>query len=149
MVVLNECSLTTMITEVQVVLTRETDCWLLLLWTVAILFASRARKRSLPPSPLVTHCTYGCQNSHERYLVNNVFRLFNLYKHGSVSSALTGSITVFHLLFTKFLFAWKKKFPFGDRRPGLDKWDWSLRDVFNDVSKYIRLISISLNRVFP
>ena len=43
----------------------------------------------------------------------------------------------------------KKKIPLRDRGPGLDKSDWSLRDVFNDVSKYIRLISISLNRVFP
>ena len=31
----------------------------------------------------------------------------------------------------------------------LDKSDKSLRDVFNDVSKYILFISMSLNRLFP
>ncbi len=31
---------------------------------------------------------------------------------------------------------------------GLDSTDQSVRDVFNDVSKYIGTISISLNRVF-
>jgi hypothetical protein len=46
-----------------------------------------------------------------------------------------------------------KKIP-QDRRvpsdsPGLDSLDKSLRDVFNDVSKNIRTISNSLNRVFP
>jgi hypothetical protein len=34
-------------------------------------------------------------------------------------------------------------------RAGQDIPEQSLRDVFNDVSKYIRNISISLNAVFP
>ncbi len=42
-----------------------------------------------------------------------------------------------------------KKFPLRDRVPGLDIAEHSLRDVFNDVSKYIGNISISLNAVFP
>ncbi len=36
-----------------------------------------------------------------------------------------------------------------DRVRGLDIAEHSLRDVFNDVSKYIGNISISLNSVFP
>jgi hypothetical protein len=36
-----------------------------------------------------------------------------------------------------------------DRVPGLDIAEQSLRDVCNDVSKYIRNISMSLYRVFP
>jgi len=36
-----------------------------------------------------------------------------------------------------------------DRGRGLDIAEQSLRDVFNDVSKYIGNISISLNAVFP
>ncbi len=93
--------------------TREADCWLLLLSTAAILLASRARKRNLPPWPLVTHCTYGCQNSHIRQLANSTFQLFNSYKRGSVFRALTGSITPFHLCLHSSLkknpFTFKKK----------------------------------------
>ncbi len=92
-------------TNLRGVHTREEVCWLLLLWTAAILVASRARKRNLPPWPLVTHCTYGCQNSHERQLANSAFRLLNLYKRGSVVSDLTCSITPFHLLFAPLF--WK------------------------------------------
>jgi hypothetical protein len=69
----------------------------LLISTAAILLPSRARKRNLSPWPLVTHCTYGCQNSHIRQLVNDTFQLFNSYKRGSVFRAPTGSITPFHL----------------------------------------------------
>jgi hypothetical protein len=36
-----------------------------------------------------------------------------------------------------------------DRGRGLDIAEQSLRDVFNDVSKYIGNISISLHAVFP
>jgi hypothetical protein len=43
----------------------------------------------------------------------------------------------------------KKKIPLHDRGRGLDVVEQSLRDVFNDVSKYIRKISVSLNRLFP
>ena len=43
----------------------------------------------------------------------------------------------------------KKKTADCDRDRGLDIVEHSLRDVFNDVSKYIRNISISLNTVFP
>ncbi len=94
--------------------TREEDCWLLLLSTAAILLASRARKQNLPPCPLVTHCTYGCQNSHIRHLTNSTFQLFNSYKRGSVFRVLTGSITPFHLCLHSSLketpFTLKKKF---------------------------------------
>ena len=91
-------------------------------WTTVVLLSTIARKRSLPPSPGVTHYTYGCQNSHERQLANSSFRIFNLHKHDSVCSTLTGSITPFHLLFTPLstnsLFTfWKKKsyYVTGDR----------------------------------
>ena len=43
----------------------------------------------------------------------------------------------------------KKQFPLRDRRRGIDSADQSTRDVFNDVSKYIGTISMSLNAVFP
>ncbi len=36
-----------------------------------------------------------------------------------------------------------------DKGPGRDNAYQSLRDVFNDVSKYMRIISISLNRLVP
>jgi hypothetical protein len=39
--------------------------------------------------------------------------------------------------------------PNKQRRLGLDSSDLSTRDVFNDVSKYIGTISMSLNSVFP
>ncbi len=43
----------------------------------------------------------------------------------------------------------KKRFSLRDRALGLDIAEQSLRDVFNDVSKYTRNISVSLNRLFP
>ena len=90
-------------------------------WTTVFCFfgqlskdlTTMTRKRNLSPSPLVTHWTYGWQNSHQLQLPNNVFHLFNLYEHGSVCSDFTGSIPPFHLLFTslqtKSLFHFEKK----------------------------------------
>jgi hypothetical protein len=43
----------------------------------------------------------------------------------------------------------KKKLQVCDRDRGLDIAEQSLRDVFNDVSKYIRNISMSLNALSP
>jgi len=42
-----------------------------------------------------------------------------------------------------------KKFQVCDRVRGLDLVEESLRDVFKDVSNYIRNISLSLNRASP
>jgi hypothetical protein len=60
------------------------------------------------------------------------------------------------ILFFRFFhfFFKKRKIPIRDvatvnSGPGLDITEHSLRDVFNDVSKYIGNISISLNAVFP
>jgi hypothetical protein len=97
----------------------ETDYWFLFHWTTVILLATISRKLSLPSSTLVTHFTYGWQNRHERQFPNRTFRLFNLYKHGSVFIALgtevTGSITPFHLLFDSF----SQKIPIRDSSPRL------------------------------
>ena len=49
----------------------------------------------------------------------------------------------------KSIFQKTKKIPLRDRGRGLDIAEQSLRDFFNDVSKYIRNISISLNSVLP
>ena len=117
------------------VLTRDEDCWFLLLWTTVILLATIVRMWSLSPSPLVTHCTYGRQNRHERQFPNSTFRLFNLYRYGSVFSDLTGSITPFHLHFKIHSALFSEKTVWQER--GLDKSDWSPRDVFKGVSKYI------------
>jgi hypothetical protein len=49
----------------------------------------------------------------------------------------------------KSIFKKTKKFPLHDWGRGLDITEQSLRDVFNDVSKYRLNISVSLNRLFP
>jgi hypothetical protein len=71
--------------------------------------------------------TYRRQFSHEQQRPNSTLHLFNLYKRSSVFRVLAGSVAPV----------------------GLDSADKSTRDVFNDVSKYIGTISISLNAVFP
>jgi hypothetical protein len=72
--------------------------------------------------------------------------LFNLYKHRSV---LGGSVTHLLSFSKKNLFEGGKKIQVCDRGWGLNNADQSTQDVFNDVSKYISIISMSLDAVVP
>ncbi len=123
---------------------RNLNWCLLLLSTVVMIFARKARQGN-PTSITITFPHWYPQFSRDLHHPNSTHLLFYLYTHGSLFRTLISSSQCPKKIL--LLGMTKKKYPIRDRRLGLDSADKSTRDVFNDVSKYICTMSISLNAV--
>ncbi len=87
---------------------------------------------------------YCAANKHTNVLLGGTsFRIH----HGSSVTSQSPDSRLF--LFEEKNHGRKNKFPVQTVPPRLHNSDYSLRDFCNDVSKYIRFISISLNAVLP